>query len=265
MSAAATCRTSFSGRGWAPRLCDHRAGHDLADHRGQTEDLRIFLEEAAGISKYRNDAAKPSTGSRHAGEPRPGRRHRVELGAQIEKLEKQAEVARRYNELNAGAPAEAGLAVALAPERGAERGAAPRARRRADRHRTRAETARLRETRASSRRRASSISRRRCAQRGTSCALWRQHRSVRPGGGDPARVGDAPARRIAIVPVACAARRRARGRNPNSARPLACGRRAPCRPGSAQLKRRCSPLTKAYVYRSRTGLPRRAVAPGRTA
>ena len=34
-------------------LCDHRAGHDFAHHRGQAGRAARFLEEAAGVSKYR--------------------------------------------------------------------------------------------------------------------------------------------------------------------------------------------------------------------
>jgi len=32
-------------------LRDHRAGNDLAHHRARPEELRVFLEEAAGVSK----------------------------------------------------------------------------------------------------------------------------------------------------------------------------------------------------------------------
>ena len=35
------------------QLRDHRAGHDLARHRGRAEDMRAFIEEAAGISLYK--------------------------------------------------------------------------------------------------------------------------------------------------------------------------------------------------------------------
>ncbi len=65
------------------------------------EDLRVFLEEAAGVSKYKE--RRRETENRLADTRENLSRVddiRQELGAQIEKLEKQAEVARRYNELN---------------------------------------------------------------------------------------------------------------------------------------------------------------------
>ena len=66
------------------------------------EDLRVFLEEAAGISKYKE--RRRETEHRLADTRENLARVddiRVELGTQIEKLEKQAEVARKYNQLNA--------------------------------------------------------------------------------------------------------------------------------------------------------------------
>jgi len=65
------------------------------------EDLRVFLEEAAGVSKYKE--RRRETEHRLADTRENLARVddiRLELGAQIEKLEKQAEVARKYNELN---------------------------------------------------------------------------------------------------------------------------------------------------------------------
>jgi chromosome segregation protein len=65
------------------------------------EDLRVFLEEAAGISKYKE--RRRETEHRLADTRENLARVddiRLELGAQIEKLDKQAEVARKYNELN---------------------------------------------------------------------------------------------------------------------------------------------------------------------
>ena len=66
------------------------------------EELRVFLEEAAGVSKYkerRRETAHRLADTREnlarAGDIRQ------ELGGQIERLEKQAEVARRFNELSA--------------------------------------------------------------------------------------------------------------------------------------------------------------------
>jgi chromosome segregation protein len=70
------------------------------------EELRVFLEEAAGVSKYKE--RRKETESRLSGT----RENLVrvedilrELNANLEKLEKQAEVARRYNELAADASA----------------------------------------------------------------------------------------------------------------------------------------------------------------
>jgi chromosome segregation protein len=66
------------------------------------EELRVFLEEAAGISKYKE--RRRETEHRLA-ETRENLARvsdiRQELASQIERLEKQAEVARRYNELSA--------------------------------------------------------------------------------------------------------------------------------------------------------------------
>jgi len=66
------------------------------------EDLRVFLEEAAGISKYKE--RRRETEHRLADTRENLARVddiRLELGTQIEKLEKQAEVARKFNEFNA--------------------------------------------------------------------------------------------------------------------------------------------------------------------
>lgn len=66
------------------------------------EDLRIFLEEAAGISKYKERRRETE---HRLSDTRENLARvddiRQELGTQIEKLERQAEVARRFNELNA--------------------------------------------------------------------------------------------------------------------------------------------------------------------
>ena len=66
------------------------------------EELRVFLEEAAGVSKYKE--RRRETEHRLADTRENLARVgdiRQELGGQIERLEKQAEVARRYNELSA--------------------------------------------------------------------------------------------------------------------------------------------------------------------
>ena len=66
------------------------------------EELRVFLEEAAGVSKYKD--RRRETEIRLA-DTRDNLDRvgdiRQELGSQIEKLERQAEVARRFNELSA--------------------------------------------------------------------------------------------------------------------------------------------------------------------
>ncbi len=64
------------------------------------EELRVFLEEAAGISKYKE--RRRETENRLADTRENLARItdiRLELGAQLEKLEAQAKVATRYNEL----------------------------------------------------------------------------------------------------------------------------------------------------------------------
>jgi len=66
------------------------------------EELRVFLEEAAGVSKYKE--RRRETEHRLADTRANLSRVsdiRQELGSQIERLEKQAEVARRYNEYSA--------------------------------------------------------------------------------------------------------------------------------------------------------------------
>ena len=65
------------------------------------EELRIFLEEAAGISKYKERRRETEN---RLSDTRDNLSRvtdiRTELGAQIEKLEKQAEVASRYQEFH---------------------------------------------------------------------------------------------------------------------------------------------------------------------
>ncbi|GLS12944.1 chromosome segregation protein SMC [Hydrogenophaga electricum] len=68
------------------------------------EELRLFLEEAAGVSKYKE--RRRETGNRLADTRENLTRVEDilrELGANLDKLEKQAEVAARYNELTASA------------------------------------------------------------------------------------------------------------------------------------------------------------------
>src|SRR6059036_1632409 len=65
------------------------------------EELRLFLEEAAGVSKYK-ERRRETEHRLHDTRDNLARLAdiRQELGSQIEKLEKQAEVARRFNELS---------------------------------------------------------------------------------------------------------------------------------------------------------------------
>jgi chromosome segregation protein len=66
------------------------------------EELRVFLEEAAGISKYKERRRETET---RLGDTRENLARitdiRLELGAQLEKLDAQAKVATRYNEYHA--------------------------------------------------------------------------------------------------------------------------------------------------------------------
>ena len=65
------------------------------------EDLRIFLEEAAGVSRYK-ERRKETNGRLEDTRENLTRVEdiRLELGSQMERLETQAEVARRYHALN---------------------------------------------------------------------------------------------------------------------------------------------------------------------
>ena len=66
------------------------------------EELRVFLEEAAGISKYKERRKETET---RLGDTRENLARitdiRLELGAQLERLQAQAQVATRYQELQA--------------------------------------------------------------------------------------------------------------------------------------------------------------------
>ena len=110
------------------------------------EDLRVFLEEAAGISKYKE--RRRETEHRLADTRENLARVddiRLELGTQIEKLEVQAEVARKYNELNGERQQKQGLLWLL--RRNEAQGEARRHARDVERtgNELEAETARLRE------------------------------------------------------------------------------------------------------------------------
>ena len=65
------------------------------------DDLRIFLEEAAGVSRYK-ERRKDTNGRLEDTRENLTRVEdiRLELGSQMEKLEAQAEIARRYHALN---------------------------------------------------------------------------------------------------------------------------------------------------------------------
>ena len=65
------------------------------------DDLRVFLEEAAGVTRYK-ERRKETEGRLEDTRENLTRVEdiRLELGSQMEKLEAQAEVARRYHALN---------------------------------------------------------------------------------------------------------------------------------------------------------------------
>ena len=84
------------------QLRDHRAGHDLARHRGASaDDLRAFVEEAAGISKYKERRKR----DRERASPTRAKTSsacsdvRDEVDKQIRHLQRQAATARRYQAL----------------------------------------------------------------------------------------------------------------------------------------------------------------------
>jgi chromosome segregation protein len=110
------------------------------------EELRVFLEEAAGVSKYKERRRETE---HRLDDTRENLARvediRVELGTQIEKLERQAEVAREYMALQADAAHKQNLLWWLR-KRDAD-GEAVRVRRELERTATdlEAETARLRE------------------------------------------------------------------------------------------------------------------------
>ena len=94
----------FLGTGLGPRLRHHRPGHHQPHHRIAPEELRLFLEEAAGVSKYKE--RRRETENRLADTRENLTRVEDilrELNANLEKLEKQAEVAAKYNACNADA------------------------------------------------------------------------------------------------------------------------------------------------------------------
>ena len=96
------------------------------------EELRVFLEEAAGVSKYK-ERRKETEGRLADTRDNLSRVEdiRIELGTQLEKLDAQAKVATEYRELRDAA--EAGAAAAVVLEAAGRAGRA-RAARRCDRH-----------------------------------------------------------------------------------------------------------------------------------
>jgi hypothetical protein len=88
----------------AARLRHHRPGHHQPHHRSKPEELRLFLEEAAGVSKYKERRRETENRLKDTRENLT----RVEdilreLNANLDKLEKQAEVASQYRGLQARA------------------------------------------------------------------------------------------------------------------------------------------------------------------
>ncbi len=82
------------------QLRHHRAGHDLARHRGPADDMRMFVEEAAGISRYKE--RRKETEARIADTRENLERLqdvRDEVDKQIRHLQRQAATARRYQVL----------------------------------------------------------------------------------------------------------------------------------------------------------------------
>ena len=78
--------------------------------------MRAFVEEAAGISRYKERRGRPRPHRAHTRESRAPEDLREEVDKQIRHLQRQAGIARRYQELkNAGAPAAGGAAGAEDP------------------------------------------------------------------------------------------------------------------------------------------------------
>jgi chromosome segregation protein len=73
------------------QLLDHRAGHDLAVIEAKPEELRVYLEEAAGISKYKERRKETETRIRHTRENLDRLNDlREEVGQAAEHLKRQA-------------------------------------------------------------------------------------------------------------------------------------------------------------------------------
>ncbi len=93
----------FLGTGLGPRsyaIIEQGMISRLIESRPQ--ELRVFIEEAAGISKYKERRRETENRMRHTRENLERLEDvRVELGQQLDKLQRQAAAARRYKELKA--------------------------------------------------------------------------------------------------------------------------------------------------------------------
>lgn len=101
-AAAATSPTCSSAlRHRTGRSCSIIDGHDPAQIiEARPEDLRVYLEEAAGISKYKERRKETETRIRHTRENLDRLNDlREEIGEQLEHLKRQAKQAERYKAL----------------------------------------------------------------------------------------------------------------------------------------------------------------------
>nr|WP_067664804.1 chromosome segregation protein SMC [Ferrimonas marina] len=91
----------FMGTGLGPRsyaIIEQGTVSRLIESKPQ--ELRVFIEEAAGISRYKERRRETENRIRHTRENLERLEDvRIELGSQIERLRRQADAARRYREL----------------------------------------------------------------------------------------------------------------------------------------------------------------------
>ncbi|HEX7034990.1 MAG TPA: chromosome segregation protein SMC [Pseudomonadales bacterium] len=91
----------FLGTGFGPRsysIIEQGMISQLVE--AKPEDLRVYLEEAAGISKYKERRRETENRIRHTRENLERLRDlREELGRQLDRLQRQAKAAERYKEL----------------------------------------------------------------------------------------------------------------------------------------------------------------------